>query len=228
MSSACMTLALVCGAALAGAEERQPSHAGKPLTIWVQALDDPDPATRHRASWTLRAVGRDAVAPLIARCEGPGVSPALRETIVMTLGLIGSDASDALPLLSRLSESEDSNIKRASAVALGQIDPKAVDRVLGILIALLGEGGPVAADTARDLAAVGPMAGRAVPALVRLLEAGDQPGRLAASFALGRIGPPAREAVPALRRALQDADPGVSKNAREALKSIESLPPRSH
>jgi len=223
MRWASVTLAACCWVSMADAPRREPTSEGKSLASWVRALEDQDSDVRHLASWHLRGIGTEAVGPLVARAERDDASPTLRATIARTLGLIGADAKAAVPLLERFCESSDLELKGASALALGRIDASAAEKSMSILIDLLSHGGRIAETTAFDIGSVGPHASRAVPALVKLLNEGDQPGRLAASYALARLGPTAREAAPALRRALLDEDPGVARNAREALKNIEKL-----
>ena len=210
-----------CGVQGPPASKRHPDHVRQSLASLVEALDELDPATRHGASWRLRAAGAEAVELLLSRAERGDTSRSMRVTIVRTLGSIGPDAKAATPLLRAYCDRSDPDLRRASALAMGQVDASAADLALTILIDLLGEGGAIAADTAFDLGSVGPRATRAVPALVKLLKEGQQPARLAAAYALGRIGPAAEEAVPALRDALSDGDRGVAQNAREALRSIQ-------
>lgn len=223
MRTLCLAIAAACSLWIAQA----PSRGGTTETIpgWIRALEDPDPGIRHRARWQLRAVGAQAVEPLLARLQAADAPTSTRVMVVTTLGLIGADAKAAVPVLEGLcDEGSEPELRRASALSLGQIDGKAADRALAVLIELLGHRGGVAASTAFDIGKIGPRAQAAVPALIRLLRDGDQAGRAAAAYALARIGPAAREAVPALREALQDEDPAVARNAREALRSVDDTP----
>ena len=69
----------------------------------------------------------------------------------------------------------------------------------------------------RVVAAVGPEAGTAVPALVKALDAPETEVRLEAVHALVKLGPAARPAADALRKALDDSDRDVRRRAAEAL-----------
>lgn len=223
MRTACLAMAAACGLWIAQA----PPRGGTTETTsgWIRALEDPDPAIRHRARWQLRAVGAQAVEPLLARLRAADASTSTRVMVASTLGLIGADAKGAVPALEGLcDEGTEPELRRAAALSLGQIDGKAADRALAVLIELLGHRGRVAAATAFDIGNIGPRAQAAVPALVGLLRDGDRAGRAAAAYALARIGPVAREAVPALREALQDEDPAVVRNAQEALRSVDDTP----
>ena len=74
-----------------------------------------------------------------------------------------------------------------------------------------------------SLAAIGPEAGEAVPALTRILLKDPSPGaRIEASFALTRMSPHSRSAVPALAQALADQQPLVRINAITALISLRA------
>ncbi len=71
------------------------------------------------------------------------------------------------------------------------------------------------------LAAIGPAAADAVPALVGSLSSEQTPVCASAALALGRIGPAARAAVPALRENLRRPDPVVRLTSIRALLQIQ-------
>jgi len=79
----------------------------------------------------------------------------------------------------------------------------------------------VRALAAQAVGAVGPEASLVVPALVALLESGDEESRNSACIGLTGIGPSAREALPALRKALSDSRPDVRHFAQRAIDAIE-------
>jgi HEAT repeat protein len=74
------------------------------------------------------------------------------------------------------------------------------------------------------LGELGPAAGPAVPALLKLLRGDVVHDRRLAAVTLGRIGHRAAAALPALRRALRDADATVRRFAADALAEIEQAP----
>src|SRR5439155_16905773 len=80
---------------------------------------------------------------------------------------------------------------------------------------------------AEGLFVLGPLAARAVPALLVALESRqDEHLRAAAARALGRVGAKqAKEVVPALTRALRDPRPRVRASAAEALAAISPQQP---
>jgi HEAT repeat protein len=73
---------------------------------------------------------------------------------------------------------------------------------------------------AYNLAALGPKAEAAVPALRELLRDADNEVRMAAVVALGDVGPAAGAAVPDLRPLLEDKDQGLRLAAAEAIAFI--------
>jgi hypothetical protein len=72
----------------------------------------------------------------------------------------------------------------------------------------------------RVLWQIGPDAAQAVPALVQLVETGNQELRFQATRALGAIGDVDPAVLPALRRASKDETDQVRRTAERALKDI--------
>jgi HEAT repeat protein len=70
------------------------------------------------------------------------------------------------------------------------------------------------------IAALGPSAKAAVPALAKNLEDENASVRYSAAYALGELGPDAKDAVEPLRKALDDRSEDVAHMARKALKKI--------
>ena len=83
------------------------------------------------------------------------------------------------------------------------------------------------AEAAMALAALGPQASAAVPALSAALRDRDGHVRSCAAQALGRVGPAARDAAPWLADALADRDERVRAAAAEALPKVEAPSPRT-
>jgi HEAT repeat protein len=75
-------------------------------------------------------------------------------------------------------------------------------------------------EAVKALAAIGPEAEAAVPALLEVLRDDDTAVRTGALEALGRIGPRAKAAVPALLQALKDKDAGFRTVAIDSLGRI--------
>lgn len=95
----------------------------------------------------------------------------------------------------------EKDLKDTTIDALARIGGDAVDP----LIAALSDAEPaVRTAAAKALAAIGPDASRATPALMRALDDRDDRVRVAAARALGQIGPAAHEAIPALLQVLRE------------------------
>ncbi len=76
-------------------------------------------------------------------------------------------------------------------------------------------------DALADLAAAGPKAEPAIPALIPLLKDPDKDMRRLAAYALGEIGPKAKSAIPELKELLKDGDMSVIQAAGNAMRSID-------
>ena len=97
----------------------------------------------------------------------------------------------------------DSDVRKASADALGKIGP-AAKKAVPALIAVLRDSNWKVHKTSAD--ALGKIGLEAVPALIAALKDSNWIVRYASADALGKIGPSAKEAVPALIAALKDND----------------------
>lgn len=156
-----------------------------------------------------------------------------RAIAAQALGAMGRAARDALPdLISILSDSEW-NARFRAVEALGKIAVDEVD-VVAALSSHVDSNRGLGVAAAEALSRMGPGAGKAVPALVRVLEKPaeevrdvlgrsrdlDAPRRAAAAAALGSIGKGARSALPALEKATKDTDAAVRAAASVAIQKI--------
>lgn len=134
--------------------------------------------------------------------------------------------------LQQIGEVLDNRELRPYAVRLIQRMGAKAESAVPALVRLLGQ--PAASEEdvmfKREvqfaLAAIGPAAKDAVPALVASLAAEQEPVLASAAFALGKIGPDARAAVPALRENLRRSDPIVRLASLRALLQIQPNEPR--
>jgi HEAT repeat protein len=156
---------------------------------------------------------------------GPAAVPALRVALedsdadvrlgaAALLGAIGPAAGDAVPALRAALADKEAKVVKEAARALAFIDPAQAREVVPVLLRAPDDLGNLDA-----LAALGPDAAAAVPALVAALADGKpkdaRERQLAASQrALFRIG---AAAAGALIAALADTRPGVAPHAAEAL-----------
>jgi len=161
-----------------------------------------DAVTKVRIRRLLSTLSYENLFHRFRRCaaEGEAVIPALidalrdksvRKHAAMVLGKIGPEVRAAVPALSVALKDKNTEVRRFSVLALGEI--------------------------ARE---IGPEAKAAVPALIDALTDETADVRVYAAMVLGKIGPEAKAAVPVLIDALKDKEESVRVHAAEALKKI--------
>ncbi|MFO0802830.1 MAG: HEAT repeat domain-containing protein [Gemmataceae bacterium] len=183
----------------------------------VGMLEDDSLEVRSATSEALIRHGVDAT-PALARgldrlnAQGRGLS-------AWTLGQIGPDAREAVPVLKHHMVADDADeVREATAKAVGRVgrdDPTIVSDLLRLLDA---------GDDAGKLAATRAVGGlaeadrrRAVQSMIPLLKHPIPKVREEAAEAFGDLGADAGPAVPALLDCLKDSDPKVRREAQEAL-----------
>jgi HEAT repeat protein len=110
-------LAAGCG------KDAQPlmSH-GKPVSHWVEALKDSDPAQRKKAVKALAAVGTAASEALPALMGAvKDEDPSVRDEAVLALLRLGPDARDAIPVLEAAQDDPDPTVQSHVRKALERI-----------------------------------------------------------------------------------------------------------
>lgn len=158
----------------------------------IDALDDPDAATRSEVLLALAAMGPDArpAASVVIKClNDPDLK--VRYAACYCLGRLGTEAEVAKEMLQRHLKSPDRFLALASAWALACIDPQCAET-----------------------------AARSVAVLINGLKEREASTRVHAAEALGALGALAKDAVPALRQALKDPSPEVRRAAGQALRAI--------
>ena len=218
---ACRALALL------GAEA---APAARPLT---RLLRNPqrEAGTRMAAIDALARIGagQSQVLPtLIATLTvqpGPasGLSPSeaitFRELAAQGLGLIGGQASAAVPALLRATRDRHSSVRREAVLALAAIGPEAQIAVPGLLERLVIDDDESVQDTAEQ--ALAAIASDEVQGALRQLLADEEAEiRWRSARTLRELGPPARASGPALLRCLGDAEPRVRLEAGKACLTV--------
>ncbi len=201
----------------------------KAVPSLIRNLEDGNAGVRLAVIEALAAIGHPASAEPLAlalanvpKAAGSRPRPLERNAedeeyraLAKALAAIGPPAAN--PLL-RLLSSDDSELRRWAAVALGEIgDQKAVDPLLGMLEDSRSE---VRKAASLALGEIGDV--RAVPGLVQALANRDLETRRAAAEALGAIG--AEGAMDALATAVRDQSELVQLSAIGALGKIGGLP----
>ena len=127
----------------------------------------------------------------------------VRSIAAVTLGEIGPEAEEAVPILIKLLQDQDAEgfVRANAATALGKIGEGASKAVPALINALEDQDEWVRASAAMALGEIGESASKAVPALVNALQDQDKYVRRYATGALGKIG---KATVPALIQTLKD------------------------
>ena len=169
------------------------------------------------AKLALTHIGKPAVALLVEALKDP--SPRVAEGAAIALGMIGPDATAAVPALKQALRQKSKPgvmLPREAAIALGKIGE--IEFLIG---ALQGEEANVSAYLAsQGLGAAGPNAAPAIPILMEILNGPDAPSQMYAADALGAIGPASNPAVPRLRELTNSSLNFVRRSAGEALINI--------
>jgi HEAT repeat protein len=120
-----MRLLLIAGLSLplAGCGEKPPLVVhGKPVSHWVEAMQDPDPQARIKAARMLGNAGAadSAVVPaLIKGLKDPEAE--VRGEVILALLKIGPDAREAIPALREARQDEDDRVQSYAEKALQRI-----------------------------------------------------------------------------------------------------------
>ncbi|NLF68254.1 MAG: HEAT repeat domain-containing protein [Candidatus Anammoximicrobium sp.] len=192
------------------------------VELILQAFKSQDVHLRRAAARIAVDVGVpiDKVAPLLVEALRDR-DPEVVGNAIEALSQLGPKA------LQHIDEVLSNRELRPYAVRLIQRMGAKAESAVPSLVRLLGE--PAEAEEEvlfkREvqfaLAAIGPAAADAVPALVGSLSSEQTPICASAALALGRIGPAARAAVPALRENLRRPDPVVRLTSIRALLQIQ-------
>jgi hypothetical protein len=121
------TLLLICVFGVVVGCQPEPSHQGKPLFVWRQELDSPDPMARLHAVAAFSTVGVQgkAAIPDLIRLLHDDYSY-VRSEACIALGHMGSEASDAIPQLKELLKDKEPSVRAQAANAIKKIDPTVV------------------------------------------------------------------------------------------------------
>jgi HEAT repeat protein len=190
---------------------------GKPaVPALVELLADEDHLVRRQALLALRDLGPEAAAAVPAlqtALADPTV--ALRSLAVDALAAIGPPAVPALAA----ALSQEGDVRRCAALALARIGRPATAASKALADALRDPSPEVRPAVLGALAALGPDALPAVPALVKLFDQ-EAASRGQVLSALVRIGPEARIALAVCSKALADNRAAVRLQALAELASL--------
>ena len=187
-----------------------------------RAMQSDDPALHSAALRSYIEIMRNdpaGVPTIVAALSDPGARDRAE-------GVLRSIGAPAVPFILKLMQQADGPTRGGAArvlkiADLTQQDPTLVAATVDAIIPGLSDAeDAVRLNSAAALAPFGPLAHKAAPALVRVLETSKvEYTRQAAIVTLGEMGPGVPEVMPVLAKALRDV-PRVSTPAREALESI--------
>jgi HEAT repeat protein len=187
------------------------------------------PLCAARALGNIGPAAQPAVPALFQALDSK--SPKLRARAAEALGSVGGTDKNLVRALQKALLDPDSEVRYSAAAAIGKLGKEPTVAVPALCDALGRNEFPAVDQDApgsesprgiviRALGSFGPEAKEAVPALVKLLENGNQPNcvYLEAIDALGRIGPGAKDAIPVLSRLAKGA-----LYSDEALRALEAI-----
>jgi HEAT repeat protein len=203
------------------------TYHGKPISAWVQALQDPDEAARAQATESLVEIcwGLAKVLPAL----GDVLKQADIVTRVRTAATLGEFGSRLLMLVPGLRAAlraavltaTDPDVRSAASQALVQIGPHARSPIPVLVDNLKDQLPTIRWSSANALGEHGPEALHAVPALTAAaLHDPDRRVRVEAAVAIWRIDRRHLRVVPVLSEALADPDEVIRWIAADCLGDI--------
>jgi HEAT repeat protein len=208
------------GTALGFGQEggKEPVHAGKPLSQWIQALRSKDEEGIYAGLKAVTAMGpaaAPAVPALVQLLKEPAKNGFLHPEALRALAQIGPAAKPACPIVIELLFAENGPTVQAEAQhVLLRIGPGAIPYLVHP---------PAARDGTQRyplfllLRRIGPVAAQEI---LPLLKDKDPFLRYQAAHLLVGMGPEAKAAIPVLMDQLREADQNERYRAAEALEKI--------
>jgi HEAT repeat protein len=222
-------------------------EADKILPALLNALRDSDTNVCQAATWSLVAIGKPAIEPLISAMSDSRIKH--RRHVALALSKVGPAAGKAAAPLVEMLKTGDENHRGLAIHVLRRIGPDPAIVIDPLIAAfndpnetisqaasqVLGELGAPAVDALTNalsdkkntrpghaaiaLSRIGYQAAKAVDPLIVLLKNGDEAARGQAAFALSKVAPLEAKIVSALVAALQTdpAEYSVRMYAAEAL-----------
>jgi HEAT repeat protein len=189
------------------------------------ALKDANPSLKLTAATALGKIGSPAVVAYanLQELAKDDTIPEIKKAASTAMRQIGAPKkSDVQTILIPALSNNNPNYRASAIVCLWMLYRDARSAVGPLSKALSDPDATVRGTAAFALAAIGPEAVEAVPALIKALQSqGDETLRFRAAYALGEIGPKAKEAIEPLKAALDDKKPAVRLHAAQALWSID-------
>jgi HEAT repeat protein len=209
-------------AAIDAASKISPKAA---VTMARKALTDPQEQVRASAARALGSAGAAEAVADLSMVVSKDADEYVRQCAVTALGQIGSAARSAVPAILGVLKSTNSFSRSNAANALLSIVPNDSNSANALIAALDDDDKYVRKASLRTLAAMGPVAQAAIPALVQKVNGKDFEDQLLAIEALGSVGPAnPSQAVPALLSVIEQGELGSRGEAFSALKRFDPIP----
>jgi HEAT repeat protein len=165
----------------------------------LNALQTKNHVLRLNAALTLSRIGKPAVKPVAQLLRAKDADTRLYA--IWTIGWIGPDARETIPVMIELLADKNEAVRRKAAFALGRLESEPSDRVLAALASACTDANAEVRQAAGD--ALVRFGRAAAPTLIELLGQKSPKGRRQAAATLGDIGADAGDAVaPLLDRCL--------------------------
>ena len=187
------------------------------MDLLVELVKDPSDKIQGHAAHALGQLGKAArpVAKHVAALVGDD-NAHVRRAAIRALRKIDPDEAITLPIIIKILEDGDDEVRTDILLAIAEEGKAAVPRLTTALAD--PEGAYWACLVLQEM---GPEAAGAVPALIKLIQSDDRPEVVReAMITLGQIGPAAAPAVPVLIEELKSPRPGVLVAAIFALGNI--------
>lgn len=189
------------------------------VNLALSRLQDQDPSVRRRAADALGLLSQHAGRGIPGLMRGLEDSDTLvRLSCTRALGQVGS--KEAMPPLRLVLRDKSHEVRIEAAVALLKNRSDSEEAWQALQDELQNPISGAREYVAAKLGELGPLAGRAVLQLRKLLADRAERVRAAAAQALGAIGPAATVAVAELKLASDDLEPSVRKEAMGALRRL--------
>ena len=197
---------------------KEPTFGDKPLSKWVQDLDDKQFDIRWEARKAIKQIGPDALSYLSLLLDGLEVNKRiLAATALSEIKPISAEVKDKMV---RKLRDDSEQVRFRIAMALGKLGPDGKDAVPVLTEFLKSKDKATRLGAIEALSDIGPNSSAAVSALIELLDSDEDDVRVVIAGALGNIGAVNENVVPALLRALKHKRAEVRVIAAEALGEI--------
>ncbi len=205
------------------------------VTVLVAAVQNESGLVKDIAAEALVGIGRDAVPALGSLLQSPSANSLAKQTAATLIGDINqidnlgqSALQSAIPILAETLNNNNSDVRKASAGALGDFGPLANVAIPALSRALLGDNSGVSQTVAGSLLKIGP---ESVPTLTAALTSGNALTRLYAADALWTLTQDSSLILPTLVSLLSTGDVktrelatlGLTYLGRQALPAVPAL-----